>query len=922
MADDPVKTNLLKGEAIKFDSSKPIASYVIEAAWIRDAVCDTKNIFVEHATIRGVLDMKYLECRGELVLRNCVIEEEPLFAFCTFNKNVDLSGSELRRGANFQGAAINKDSIFEKCRFVGGSFNFTDAVIRGRIQCSSFFDPAVAAIFEDAHFLRKAVFNSSTFHGPTSFAGAVFDFDVEFSGVSFFSDSDFSGMHVKGSVYFNGANSQPGSQATFKGRANFYSMVVEGSCQLENVLFEGSGSFKQAAIAKDACFHSVHFRQEADFSGARFGPGEFYGLICDERADFSGSVFDGDVCYSSDAQKSFSPSRFIKNVDFTGVEIRGQFSFQNVHVGGDASFNGVIVKLDGYFNREIPQDPPCIFEGETDFIGIHIGGVALFDDAEFKKNATFRNARFDEGAHFQNCKFLGRTDFFGIQITRNSSFQFTRFDQEADFSGAHLGPSEFYGAVYAGNADFNGSIFDGDVSFGSDVQKGLTAATFKGDADFTGIEIRGQFSFQNVQVKGNASFNGAVIQLDSYFNRENPQDPVCLFEGEADFIGVHIGGVALFDDAEFRKKTLFKNARFDEGTAFYSCKFIAEADFAGTRVSDNLYFTGAQFAEARFDRCRFEHEVHFESVKFAGKSSFDDCLFGALASFSSEPGSPSTQFQEITFARSQFAGDAHFEGCTFNAAANFANASFRAIFFDTEGPQFQAKLNLAGCKYDQIKADWENMFFFPDSAGRLERVLRYVRVLAYRPRARLSPYDREAFMQLENTLRKSGKDEEANKAFLKRRLSEQREKFRKREWVSLAGDLLYGWLANFGIRPIRLLVWAALLVALGTFIFSRPNTVIPSDTRITASTWMQLSTWESFGVSLHQFLPIDVPMGSEWKPAKDPRKIEIAPKKFPNLSSNIRPSYFATIALRIPGWMLVPLGVASLTGLLKRTLSP
>jgi hypothetical protein len=58
-------------------------------------------------------------------------------------------------------------------------------------------------------------------------------------------------------------------------------------------------------------------------------------------------------------------------------------------------------------------------------------------------------------------------------------------------------------------------------------------------------------------------------------------------------------------------------------------------------------------------------------------------------------------------------------------------------------------------------------------------------------------------------------------------------------------------------------------------------------------------------VSVHQFLPVDIPSGTDWKPTGK-RVMYVIPVHL-----------FASI-LKIAGWIFVPLGVAAVTGLLRR----
>jgi hypothetical protein len=211
-------------------------------------------------------------------------------------------------------------------------------------------------------------------------------------------------------------------------------------------------------------------------------------------------------------------------------------------------------------------------------------------------------------------------------------------------------------------------------------------------------------------------------------------------------------------------------------------------------------------------------------------------------------------------------------------------------------------VNLSGCRYDRILGSWEHLLFNGDES-------------------RLAPYDRQAGIQLEGTLRKIGEDEQGINLYLRRKSVERRQKWNKKEYFPWFADAMYKVFANYGVRPRALFFSAALLVAIGTFIFSYPSTVVSShakdDLVPSPVAWSSL---KALGVSIHQFLPIDVPVGSDWKPS--PELLDVTFVGHHIVSRYIRPSALATLLLRIPGWLLVPLGVASLAGLLRRSGTP
>jgi hypothetical protein len=135
------------------------------------------------------------------------------------------------------------------------------------------------------------------------------------------------------------------------------------------------------------------------------------------------------------------------------------------------------------------------------------------------------------------------------------------------------------------------------------------------------------------------------------------------------------------------------------------------------------------------------------------------------------------------------------------------------------------------------------------------------------------------------------------------------------------GDSLYGLLAQYGVDTSRLSLVALLCLLGGTLVFSRPGAVSPKVKQgeaLKPSPAMSLSWWEALKVSMHYFTPVDIPMGSEWVPAEQPIELRLRLGRRA-LAIRLSPSTYAALFLTLAGWVLVPLGIAALTGLLRRS---
>jgi hypothetical protein len=178
----------------------------------------------------------------------------------------------------------------------------------------------------------------------------------------------------------------------------------------------------------------------------------------------------------------------------------------------------------------------------------------------------------------------------------------------------------------------------------------------------------------------------------------------------------------------------------------------------------------------------------------------------------------------------------------------------------------------------------------------------------------LTPFDRQPYSQLESALRKVGDDQRARGVYLRRRRAERRHKLHTGRPFAWALDWLYKLTANYGIRPLRLIFFALALVLVGANLFEQEGALKPVKDQGTTRCSIEFS--EGVAVSVHYFLPMEVPAGSGCAPssARSPFTVQ-----FGSWSHTfwLSPSWYAT-TLRIVGAVLIGIGLAAVTGLLRR----
>ncbi|HEX4602904.1 MAG TPA: pentapeptide repeat-containing protein [Candidatus Angelobacter sp.] len=504
------------------------------------------------------------------------------------------------------------------------------------------------------------------------------------------------------------------------------------------------------------------------------------------------------------------------------------------------------------------------------FKNIHVAGNFLARKANFRGKAAFDDAKLGPDVEFGSALFKS-VSFNSVRIQGDGHFTNAVFEHETDFSGTKT----------EGDLDFQGTRFtDPQTSSYFDVLKvggdlSFAGAAFTGDTSLDGIQVHGAASFENTKfLRGDANFDDAKIDGDLTF--ENAQ-----IDGKARFVGLIIGGGGIFRGAQFNSdtKTRFDLSHFKGGLFSQGIKFSGEVDFRGVQIDLDARFCGAMFHGG----------VSFEASKFTGLAEFRsgrwaDTLY------------PGPLFKQgLSLKHTSFEHDAHYDDAVFVGKADFRDTIFRIVYFSDSGKvqsatsselQFQGEVDLRGCIYKAVVANWR--FLVPRNQTSVA-------------------YNRQPYTQLEKFFSGSGETELADEVYLERRKAERQWKWVKKRHVAWFIDLLYFLLLRYGVRPLQLLILSTLLLMLGTMFFSQPYTVSAKEKTQTAPT--KLGACDALEFSIHQFLPVDIPLGEQWVPSSE----GIHSK--PGIS--IRPNTFAGLVLRLPGWILVPLGIASFTRLLR-----
>lgn len=564
------------------------------------------------------------------------------------------------------------------------------------------------------------------------------------------------------------------------------------------------------------------------------------------------------------------------------------------------------------------------FDGEVDLSFATFKQLATFEGSCFHEQVNFRAAHAESYFKISRCYFGRNAYLIDLKVDGNLYAESALFNW-VDFSRMEVAKSAFF-RRFAEESKVKPICPDND---------GLPVR-FDGDAYFWRARISGTAEFQGAQFKELAKFDAVHIGGSVYFYPDLAKGTRVTFEKDVRFFYAYIGDTAEFDGANFKMNADFERIKVGGSAYFRTDKkwknrvsFGGMVCFLGAHIQGNMIFDGSEFtndkSKAEFDHIKIDGDAGFKCdeqsnrVRFAGQACFVRSHFNGSVNFEG------VKFEkDFTFEGAEVQGQAKFQGAVFHGKASFREAHCRvALFRDhltrkvAEGEnQFKNSLNLDGFTYQRITIGLSEIIAIKDNSP--------------------FDYDRQPYTQLEATLQSLGYDREADEVYIARRKREARGMWARVcgkqgveelsplqtaiEILRIIFDFFQRLLFNYGVRPVQLLVLSVLVIGIGMYMFAQPGAVIHKDwderhareKRLDPP--VDLNKWQSLGVSLRLFIPIvELPTGGMWIPSEEP-----AP-----YIHRLHLSFagYATVH-RIAGAILVPLGVAALTGLIRRREKP
>jgi len=425
----------------------------------------------------------------------------------------------------------------------------------------------------------------------------------------------------------------------------------------------------------------------------------------------------------------------------------------------------------------------------------------------------------------------------------------------------------------------NGAIIDQPINLtGAQIPCAvvlLNDCQFNTDVNFARASFAGNVSFENSAFMKEANFNGTNIRGVAAFQQT-------IFKGPVNFDSADIGSEFVAREAKFQNMeewVSFNAMKVGRYAAFDKAVFEGSVDFTGADISGEFLASETEFQNK-------ERGADFSGMKVGRFAAFDQAVFEGWVDFTGAdfPGefvAREAKFQNkerwARFNGMKVGRHAAFNNALFEGPVDFRYANFAGLdLLSASWPKVAGQLYMEGMTYKFIRAVLQNE---PESHKALLKL------------ADQSVYSADTYHNLEEFFLRGGFHDDADRAFIAGKLRERREHLHGLAWF---GSLVVNLLSGYGRHTERLAIICVILVTLGCALFS-PKAMELQKPENTPRVYNRF--WYSLGL----FLPfVDLQANKVWKPKQDQTFLR---------------NYMRVHTLL--GWILVPLVLAALTGLIK-----
>jgi len=533
------------------------------------------------------------------------------------------------------------------------------------------------------------------------------------------------------------------------------------------------------------------------------------------------------------------------------------------------------------------------------------------NDATFEQATQFRGARCEGYALFRRARFLRRkpledwtrgavmetppADFTGASFTGGLDCTKTRFCGGVSLNAVDCGIASFKGAEFLMTDpikdETHGFLLETppiDFTVASFKYLECDGALFAGAASFRGIDCEARASFQDARFGHRALLNDATGTLPGELEKSVPVDFTGASFGYLNALGAKFDGAVSFNGVRCTGDAVFKRA------TFWKPKLEDDPDPQVTRTGEN--------------------NIDFKYSDFQSSLILQDVLFE----------------RPVTLKRARILDTLNLNQAKFRDSVSLYGTRIGRLRF--RGPNFNTKsVDLRECTFDAL-AGFEDVVV-PDrrDENRSRTITGPHKVLA--KIVDHEKFSMDPYLQLEKDYNRKGDEARARKIYRKGRLQARKNATRllpakgKTETENTIDrwslqrhvwDRFLAFFTGYGVQTWRLFLLAICFIIIGMWVFWSDDALVEVETSgssgapggtLVASTvpaggQSSYSLEERFfdraAYSVDLFLPV-VRFGVDerWEP------------------KHLRGQRYAVMHMFV-GWLVVPLLLASLAGIIKR----
>jgi hypothetical protein len=577
-----------------------------------------------------------------------------------------------------------------------------------------------------------------------------------------------------------------------------------------------------------------------------------------------------------------------------GLRVDGSLFLRRAVFTGEANFNSMQI------GENLEGDDLTFGSGtaSTRFDGIIVDGTVSFARATFGTAADFTSARFGDEAVFESAVFNnpGTSAIFdAVSVTRGLSL---------------------VKATVRGNTLLTHAVIGGSLGL-DDMQFGLFNAQ---SADLESANVADSIYLRRAKVPGAVNLTYMKIGVDLDVNHAQFQGMPESF----DLQSTHIGANVLAGDTEFSSAVYFNGAVVGADVDFSDARFSGDGDGVDLRTLDvgrDLLLSNATVnTEFTSRNSKVGRDLRVQNSTFADRDLvMSQMSVGGVADLRGAVASGDIDFSDSTALDLLLGGPpngsdqsaariagldlsrtgikrelrvrnisvgilnapfARVDGPTtleavVLGAADLRNASFSSLRLNAVSwPRSRPSLQLSGMQFQNFEGpdrreDWRRLMELADA----------------------SAFDSSTYASLESYFRRQGLADAANASFVVGKRREREEGLPPLAWF---GNVLLDVFLEFGRTPGRAFVAAALIVGIGYWVFRKEQGMKPVD-------GAGETPHNPFWYSLDTFVPgIDLNSASTWAP-----------------NTNRRWAWGWMRFERALGWLVIPVAVAAVAGLIK-----